>query len=428
MEKSAKLPATIAPKAGNQGTDIGQFQESFGTFNNIINDLQRQYISLEKEFDQQGRQLEEINRQLRHTIADNRAATAFLNSILGSLSSGVIAVDKSGVISHFNLAAEKLIGIPIEQALGRRYEKIITAASGRNYSAPETVSSGKEFDSFEKTILCQDGRELVVSVSTALLRDETQTLFGAVELFHDLTKIKALEEEINRVKTLAALGEMAATVAHEVRNPLGGIGGFASLLRRELIGDEEKVRLVDKIITGVNNLNQTVTALLDYTRRDQLSMREVSLNNLIADTIEFEDASREESGSLIELELQAGDRQLKLKCDPHLLRQALLNLLRNGREAMNDKGKIIIRFGSEAASPKGHRQVWIEVEDFGEGISPEYQDKIFRPFFSTKNDRRGSGLGLAAVWKTVNAHGGEITFQSEVGQGSVFRITLPALP
>lgn len=427
MEKNERIPTDVL--AEKQSSNIGQFQESFATFNRIINDLQRQYLSLEKDFDQQGRQLEDINRQLRHTIADNRAATVFLNSILGSLSSGVIAVDKSGVISHFNAAAEKLIGLPVEQALGREYDKVLSASCGAEFSASKTVLSGKEFDSLEKTIICADGRELAVSVSTALLRDETQNLFGAVELFHDLTKIKSLEEEINRVKTLAALGEMAATVAHEVRNPLGGIGGFASLLRRELAGDEEKIRLCDKIITGVNNLNQMVVALLDYTRRDQLTMREVALDDLISDTIEFEDASREETQSQTELEVLAGDRTLKLRCDPHLIRQALLNLLRNSREAMNDGGKIIIRSGRTAITPEnGQAEAWIEVEDFGEGISPEVQDKIFRPFFSTKSDRRGSGLGLAAVWKTVYAHGGEISFKSEVDKGSVFRITLPALP
>ncbi len=412
---------TIPPDA-----ELVQFKESFETFNKIINNLQRQYLTLEKEYARQETRLEEINHQLRRTIAANRGTTAFLNSILTSLSSGVVAVNQAGVISHFNPAAERITGIGRARALGRRYDEVISAKHGGRFSALDTVLSGGEFESEEKVIINNKGEDIPVSVSTALLHDPEEGPLGAVEIFFDLTKIKKLEEEILRVKTLAALGEMAATVAHEVRNPLGGIGGFAALLKRELIDDEAKVRLVDKIIAGVNTLNLTVTALLDYTRREELNLRTIPLVRLIDESVEYERADQGGTSAQVQMTVEIADRDLEVTCDPHLMRQALLNLLRNSREAMFDGGRITIRAGATTFGGENDQAgIYIEVADTGHGIAPEVRDKIFQPFFSTKHKHNGSGLGLASVWKTIQAHGGEITVASEVDQGAVFRIVLP---
>ncbi len=416
-------------KDGLPEAELLQFKESFETFNKIINNLQRQYLSLEKQYSEQGRRLEEINHELRLTIAVNREITSFLTSILTSLTSGVVAVDQSGIISHFNPAAERITGIPGANALGQKYDEIISARSGGRFSALDTALSGAQFDSEEKVLLGRSGEEIPVSVSTSLLTDGEDQPCGAVEIFFDLTKIKRLEDEVTRAKTLAALGEMAATVAHEVRNPLGGIGGFAALLRRELEGDEAKTRLVDKIIAGVNILNQTVTALLDYTRGEQLNLRSVSVARLIEDCVEYERADQENAQPAVELAVEIPDRDLQVTCDPHLMRQVLHNLLRNSREAMPQGGRVTIKAYQTQSGPRPGSTlsaVCIEVSDTGEGIPIDIRDKIFRPFFSTKQKHNGAGLGLASVWKTVQAHGGEITIDSEVGTGAAFRIILPA--
>ncbi|NMC44796.1 MAG: PAS domain S-box protein [candidate division Zixibacteria bacterium] len=406
--------------------ELVHFKESFETFNTIINNLQRQYLTLEKEYARQETRLEEINHQLRRTIAANQATTVFLNSILTALSSGVVAVNREGIISHFNPAAERITGMGAARALGRRYDEVISAKRGGRFSALDTVLSGGEFESEEKVIINNNGEDIPVSVSTALLHDPEAGPLGAVEIFFDLTKIKRLEEEILRIKTLAALGEMAATVAHEVRNPLGGIGGFAALLRRELAEDEAKTRLVDKIIAGVNTLNLTVTALLDYTRREQLNLRPIPLGRLIEESVEYERADQGASAVNVELAVDIADGNLPVTCDAHLMRQVLLNLLRNGREAMPDGGRITIRAGATpAGGDGGSGGVFIEVADTGHGIAPDIRDRIFQPFFSTRHKHNGSGLGLATVWKTIQAHGGEITVSSEVDNGTVFRIVLP---
>lgn len=424
MESEKSIKQDIQTSDG-----LSQFSESFETFNKIINNLQRQYLTLEKEYSGQSQELENINNLLRRTIAENQSVTTFLNSILSSLTSGVLVVDKSGMISHFNPAAEKIVGIPASAALGKKYNEVISCTMGSKYSALDTVMTGVELEAEEKILLCSDGNEVPVSVSTSLLDAGNEDTYGAVEIFFDLTKIKKLEAEVNRVKTLAALGEMAATVAHEVRNPLGGIGGFAALLKRELGDDDVKLDLVNKIISGVDTLNKTVIALLDYTRQDQLSMRKVSLRALIEDSVEYEQAQGDNNEVSIDIEIADEKRKLNIACDPHLMRQVFLNLYRNSREAMDGVGRITIRAGKENGENGGSnedKKVWIEIEDSGPGIPEDLQDKIFQPFFTTKSNQNGSGLGLASVWKTIQAHGGDIDIKSEEGKGSNFRICMPA--
>ncbi|MFH1700026.1 MAG: ATP-binding protein [Candidatus Zixiibacteriota bacterium] len=409
--------------------ELTQFSESFETFNKIINNLQRQYLTLEKEYSGQSHELEKINYRLRETIAENRSVTVFLNSILTSLTSGVLVVDKSGTISHFNPAAEKIVGITASTALGKKYNEVISCSMGARFSACETVMTGIEFEAEGKIIRNNEGNDIPVSVSTSLLDDGNDDTYGAVEILFDLTKIKKLEAEVNRVKTLAALGEMAATVAHEVRNPLGGIGGFAALLKRELGDDTAKMDLVDKIISGVDALNKTVIALLDYTRQDQLNLREVSLCTLIEDSVEYELAQDDVKEISIEIDIENEKRNMTVICDPHLMRQVLLNLYRNSREAMNGTGRITIRAGKDNSingDSNNENEVWIEIEDNGPGIPANLSDKIFQPFFTTKSSQNGSGLGLATVWKTIQAHGGDISVKSEEGRGSNFKIILPS--
>jgi len=422
------------------GTEIDRFTDSYASFDRIINGLQRQYIQLKEEFSAQNEQLVETNRRLVEMTARNLTATEFLNSILHSISAGVIAVNQDGRITHFNPAASVLLGIPLEVPPGKHYRDIIPPGDPIDANALRAAESGRETEMVEKQMILSDGMHLKLSVSTAILRDDEGRATGAVEIFHDLTKVKKMETEIARLNILAALGEMAAAIAHQVRNPLAGIGGFAALLKRDMDMDDSRRKTVDKIIRGVDSLDQTITSLLNYTRSEEVSREEVDYADYLRLVIEQfrQENSDMVSGMSFKLEISEAQPELSLRLsiDKQLCRELLHNLFTNAVEACDGKGEIIITCGSlsrqEASSRYdgklllGQDETVIEttVADNGSGIEKEALDSVFAPFFTTKQG--GNGLGLAVSWKIVKAHGGEIVAENITGGGARFRLLFPA--
>ncbi len=266
------------------------------------------------------------------------------------------------------------------------------------------------------------------------------------DLRHSRTEQVRLEDQVSRMNTLAALGQMAAAVAHEIRNPLGGIAGFAGLLERDLAVDDPRRKWVKKIIEGVSSLNSIVTGLLHYTRPVRLNIHRIDIVNLI-----------EESASFVEIDLARRDGQAisiarayevpgaPCLVDPEQMQQVFLNLLQNAAQAMPEGGTITVSVKPGSGEPEKRRggetepfqfpvspipptgeegRGWVEVEvaDTGEGMSEEVQRQLFTPFFTTKEN--GTGLGLATARKIIEAHRGVIRVTSEVGRGSAFAVAL----
>ena len=429
---------TAVHTAPESAEDISRFADSYASFNRIINNLQRQYIALEEEFGEQNRQLVETNRKLSEMTSRNLKANEFLNGILTSISAGVIAVDRQGTVTHFNPAASMLLGIPAKQVLGARYRDVVPPGSPIEANALRAAESGRGVDSLEKSIDLPDGSRLLVSVSTAIINDDSGAVVGAVEVFHDLSRIKKMEQEMVRLTTLAALGEMAATIAHEVRNPLSGIGGFASLLKRDLPEDDPRQRLVDKITRGVESLNKTVTTLLNYTRFDEVNREDLTYGDFMNRTIEQyrHDHADIVDGSKIEIvdAVQPG-RAFGARIDPMLLRQLFYNLFTNAIEASGKAVTIrvsyaklprqsaIQRYGDRVVLGVDETIAETVVSDNGPGIAAEHLERVFSPFFTTKQD--GNGLGLAVSWKAAKAHGGDIMAANNPSGGAQFTLILP---
>lgn len=421
--------------------DLAEFAESYASFNRIINGLQRQYIHLREEFSTQNEELADTNRKLVEVTDRNIAATGFLNGILESMSAGVVAVDSEGRITHFNPAASMLLGIPADEPIGRHYRDIIPPGEPIEANALRAAETGHTVDSVEKQIDLTDGTRLLLSVSTAVIRQQDDRPGGgAVEVFHDLTKLKKMEREIARLNTLAALGEMAATIAHEVRNPLAGISGFAALLKRDLPGDDPRHKLIDKISQGVESLNRTVTTLLNYTRFEEVNREDVRYAEFLTHLLEQYRRERTSQLGKVRLVLKPPQRtetdDLLARVDPILVRQACFNIFTNAVEACRGDGEVTVawqklprhtaaqRYADRIMLGLDETVVETTIEDTGPGIAPEHGERIFAPFYTTK--KGGTGLGLAMAWKILKAHGGDITVSNGEQGGACFRLVIPA--
>ncbi len=423
----------------HNGNDIDRFAESYASFSRVINSLQRKYIELKQEFGAQREELVEANNKLVELSKKNLAATEFLNGILNSVRVGVIAVDRNGTITHFNPAASAILGIPANQPMGKSYRDVMPVGKPFDATAWHSAETGREVSSIEKTVELNDGTILQLSVSTSVLNDDYGRRSGAVEVLHDLTRIKKMEQEIARLNTLAALGEMAATVAHEVRNPLAGIGGFAALMERDMDDDDPKRPLVRKIIRGVDSLNETVTTLLNYTRFEEITRSQ----NIYADFIEaairqFQTDNADKLGTVrfrLNLPDESPPKRFRMVFDRMLFRTVFFNIFTNAIEAMAGEGDISLgykvlprqtavqRWGGKLLMGLDETAVETVIEDTGPGIDEAQIDKIFAPFFTTKHG--GNGLGLAMVWKIVKAHGGDIVARNKATGGASFCIVVP---
>ncbi|MCP4683885.1 MAG: PAS domain S-box protein [bacterium] len=432
----------LTPPATESSEDISRFADSYASFNRIINTLQRNYIELKEEFSAQNDKLAKTNLRMQELTARNLAATEFLNSILDSLSAGVISVDQNGKITHFNPAASVMLGIPQGLPEGKHYREVVPPGDLVDANALRAAETGKSVDSVEKTLNLADGSRVIVSVSTAILRDENNRANGAVEVFHDLTRIKKMEQEIARLNTLAALGEMAATVAHQVRNPLSGILGYGSLLKRDMEPDDPRQKLVTKITDGVETLNNTVTTLLNYTRNDKVSRERVDFEEFISDTVS---RFRRESVGLsdgAEITVTSADPpkngSLFLNLDPVLFRQVLYNLFTNSCEAFDpaangSKVSVVYRimprqraaemYGEKLLLDSDETVFELTVSDNGPGLKSDAKTQLFSPFFTTKAG--GNGLGLAVAAKILRAHGGDIRLGKDASVGTKFVLLLP---
>jgi signal transduction histidine kinase len=259
--------------------------------------------------------------------------------------------------------------------------------------------------------------------------DDGGRMVGATLFFKDLTRVEQIEERERLRDRLAALGEMAAAIAHEVKNPLASIEVLAGVLKRQLADRSEALETLNDIIKESKMANAIVVEVLEFVRPIQLQVERVGLDDVLKDSITLAEGQRRRGGVTIKTALDPAASELL--ADPHQLRQLFSNLLANAFEALGGEGHVDIRStlvpddelnGPEDPAP----QVSIEVRDNGPGMSADDLERIFSPFFTTKP--QGTGLGLAIVRKVVDAHDGRIDAVSAPGRGASFKVTLPLVP
>ena len=373
-----------------------------------------------------GRSLREGRRALEQARAELHRALFDTETILENLSSGLATVNSQGIVCHWNRAAAEILGRPASEVRGHRFDEVL---------GPGLESfAGQLRDTLERnvptarheTTVSPRGREVPLGISTSLFVDTSGERRGVIALFQDLSEVKSLEDRIRRGETLAAIGELSAGIAHEIRNCLNPIAGSVEVLQKELKVSGENARLFDLILRESESLDNFIRELLDYARERPIRTEAVDVGALARETADI--ARRHPSASPAKrLTVQTPPGPIWAQIDFEQMKQVLLNLMINAQEAIDGTGTISVTVsereseGSRGSGPR--RFAVIEVRDSGAGIRPDDLAHVFVPFFSTKLG--GTGLGLAIANRIVERHGGNLEIDSKVGAGTTLRLRLP---
>jgi PAS domain S-box-containing protein len=402
-----------------QFNNVKELLTVFDSFNIYAQKLEGSYKQLQDRVKEIDREMAYTNECLNKKVQELDNLTRFLNSILGSMHSSVVAVDTDGKIVTFNKVAEETLNVVARDVLGKDIRSALGHIGGFVDLLSESMSKRENIDNVKRMIEMDDGKPRRIESSISVLKDESGTITGVVEIFQDLSEICELKGRLNSANDLVSVGTMAASIAHEIRNPLNGIEGFACLLERELEGDS--LRLVKYIIKGTKNINKIVTDLLFLARPIKLNVRKYELSKIIDKALLFAYQELGQKGSRdIQIEKAYGYDDFVL-CDPDRLQQSFLNILLNAIQSMPEGGqiKIFTRKSDTNDIPK----IQIGFVDTGNGINDSTIERIFEPFFTTKDD--GTGLGLAIVRKIIELHDGRINIVSEHKKGTTILVNLP---
>ena len=340
-------------------------------------------------------------------------------NIVQSISSGLIAVDEHNKIIAFNKGAEEIFRVHSRDVMRREVSEVLPFVApylGRN--TPNTVC--------QLVYKGNDNQRLDLLLNVSPLQGQDGNTRGEILIFQDTTRLMEMEREVKRVENLAMLGELAAGVAHEIRNPLASISGSIQVLNDSLSKGQAHVnkRLMDIVLREVDRLNHLVSDFLQFARPQRSKIEEFDLNKLIKDTpYLFQTSQRWSQKIEVEATFQ---RPLTIASDPQQLKQVFWNVLMNAYEAMPKGGMVRVRTERESgssSSKEAERAVRIKVEDTGPGIDLSVIEDMFKPFSTAKKD--GSGLGLAIVKKIVENLGGEVSGYNLQGGGAAISIVLP---
>jgi PAS domain S-box-containing protein len=366
----------------------------------------------------------------KRAAKSSRLEDVFFRHMVGNMRNGVLAIDRDGRIVLLNDEARRLFRLQGGPVVGTPYADLLHA----HPDIVRVLGGAFELKALpNRAELRLKSTDTVIGYTLSLIRDDAGETVGAALFFKDLTHVEQIEERERLRDRLAAVGEMAAVMAHEIKNPLAGIEVLAGLLRRKVPDNADAQALVKDIISEAKMANAIVQEVLAFVRPVRLQVDHTSLAASIASAVVLADSKATRGGIRVEVDLPA-DLPL-LGADEHQLTQVFANLIINAFEALEGRGRIEITARLTQSStdgallPDGHQAVptvIVDVADDGPGMPNDIAEKIFNPFFTTK--AQGSGLGLAIVRKIIDAHEGRIDMTTGDGRGTKFRVTLPVEP
>ena len=337
-------------------------------------------------------------------------------NVMEAMHSAVVAVDKNGKIIMFNRLAEDIFSINKENAISKDYGSIFP---NDDCLLKKTLEKKRTTKDVEREFRTFSGENKFLIIGTSCLFDEEKKFSGAVSVIHDITELKKYEEEAKRSERLSALGNLAAGVAHEIRNPLNAISITAQRLKSEFVPQEDKeeyISFIKTILDEIKSLDNIINQFLGLAKAQRLDLTLTDMNAFLDELVNLIEIEAKEKNISLTKRIETLP---EMKIDPEEMKKALLNIMRNGVQA-TPPGKTLKVQGFEDDS---QNQIVIKIEDSGPGIPKENLSKIFQPYFSTKE--KGTGLGLSIAYRIISDHKGKIEVESEVGKGTIFTIKLP---
>lgn len=369
-------------------------------------------------------QVRASQQELEETQSDLSELTAIHENILQCLQSGLITTDRQGRITYANKGSGGITGAGMDLLMGSHISALFPKLSKEivhNLDNDEPVEARrKTMDHFRP-----DGQKIHLGFSLTPLKSADGNVTGSILHFQDLTQTIAMEEHLKRVDRLATIGEMAARIAHEIRNPLASLSGSIQILRKELNLEGPNRRLMEIVMKETYRLDAILTDFLLFARPERPNIQDMDLSKDLRETLDLF-MEQDKKGAPIEL-IQEIEPRLVLKADPEKMRQVFWNLLNNAMEAMPKGGKLWVK--AKWAPSSGCQEVpklLLEVEDSGIGIPEDIMDQIFDPFFTTKD--KGTGLGLSIVHRCLESVGGRIEVRNRPGKGACFALWIPLRP
>jgi PAS domain S-box-containing protein len=403
--------------------DVHSLERSFEAFTRISRALELAYDRLREQAARVDLALAESNRRLAEKVEQLDATTSHLDAVLASLKTAVIVTDLDGRVTLANQAFAELAGADAGSLVGK-LRRELADDRGAPLCEPDgseggaSAAGGRALALPHRAIRVKGERRIVRSSRAPVATKEGRVL-GEVELIVDESEVETLREELRRRETLTALGEMAAGIAHELRNPLTAVEGFASLLAQTLPEGTEasadQRNHVRRIRQGVDKANAIIANLLCFARPERFRPRRSRLATLFG---ELRASFVDGAANLAKVEVRAPEpAELEVACDLALIERVLTNLVENARLAAGAQGRVVVR------ARAGEGEVVLTVEDDGPGIAEELRTRLFRPFVTGRAE--GTGLGLFLVHRIVELHHGRVDAGDRVGGGTTFTVHLP---
>ncbi len=409
-----------------------------------INDLQindKELLSRAfKAFDASIKKLRAYQAKLENRVEELKSELALKNqeltNVLQSLSNGLIVTDLAGSIRTFNRAAAAITEIDKDSAIGQPINHLLhfnVLPESLDENAFDKISSD-----FRQTFefISSKGTKRIINSSTTIIESDDNESEGIIINLNDITTLKRLEEEAERKNRLTAMGEIAMQVAHEIRNPLGSIELFVSMMKKDFKEESGEMELMQHISSAVQSMNHIISNLLEYSKPKPIIRNTTRINFLLAEFMEFSRFFATQQN--IEIDLAYPSTNYEITGNDQLIKQVFHNLFVNACQAMPEGGvlKIDLEKAKETdpvipdrikdnyiREKKSVSMLKICFTDFGKGMTEDTKKKIFDPFFTTRE--QGTGLGMSIVHKTMTSHGGAILVDSKEGRGTCITLLFP---